>query len=267
MPKFLSCTDLVADLSEIGVRPGDFVMVHAAMSTVGNLINGPDTLIEALMKTVGATGCVVAYTDWDARYEELMDGAGRVPDAWRDRVAGFDPMRSRAVRDHGVFAEFLRTTPGALRSANPGASMAAIGARAEWLVADHPLDYGYGPGSPLAKLVEVGGKVLMVGAPRDTMTLIHHAEYLADIPHKRIKRWEVPFARPEGTVWRMSEEFDTSDAVAPQLDGIDYFTAIVTSHLDTGRGRQGRIGTAESLLVDAREMLEHAVAWLERNGR
>ncbi|AEQ50689.1 aminoglycoside 3-N-acetyltransferase [Pelagibacterium halotolerans] len=267
MSDFLSSTDLVADLSEIGIRPGHIVMVHAAMSTVGNLINGPDTLIDALLKAVGSRGSIMAYTDWDARYEDLLDEAGRVPTAWRDRIAGFDPARSRAVRDHGIFPEFLRTTPGALRSANPGASMTAMGARADWLVADHRPDYGYGPASPLARLVEAEGKVLMVGAPRDTMTLIHHAEHLADIPNKRIKRWEVPFAGPDGTIWRKCEEFDTSDAVAPQLDGIDYFTAIVTTYLETGRGRRGRIGAADSLLVDAGEMLEHAVAWLERNGR
>ncbi len=82
----------------------------------------------------------------------------------------------------GILAEFIRTTPGARRSGNPGASVAAIGAQAEWLTADHPLDYGYGPGSPLAKLVEAGGKVLMAGAPPDTMTLLHHAEHLARIP-------------------------------------------------------------------------------------
>lgn len=267
MFEFVCSTDLVADLSQIGIRHGDIVMVHAAMSKVGNLINGPDTLIDALLRAVGPQGTVLAYTDWDARYEGLLDQSGRMPEAWRTRAAGFDPLRSRAVRDHGVFPEFLRTTPGALRSGNPGASVTAIGARADWLVSDHPLDYGYGPSSPLARLVEAGGKVLMVGAPRDTMTLIHHAEHLADIGNKRIKRWEVPFAGPEGTLWRMCEEFDTSDAVAPQLDGVDYFTAIVTSYLETGRGREGRVGAAESLLVDAREMLEHAVAWLERNCR
>ncbi|HCO55961.1 MAG TPA: aminoglycoside 3-N-acetyltransferase [Pelagibacterium sp.] len=267
MSDFLSCADLVTDLSQIGVRASDVVMVHAAMSTVGNLINGPDTLIDALLRTVGPSGTIMAYTDWDARYEALLDETGRVPAGWRDRISGFDPQRSRAVRDHGVLPEFLRTTPGALRSDNPGASMTAIGARADWLVADHALDYGYGPGSPLARLVEAGGKVLMVGAPHDTMTLIHHAEHLADIPNKRIKRWAVPFAGPDGTVWRMCEEFDTSDAVAPQLDGIDYFTAIVTSHLEKGRGRQDKIGAAGSLLVDAKQMLEHAVAWLERNGQ
>lgn len=260
---FLTKSDLAADLATLGIAPGDIVMVHAAVSSVGELINGPDTLIDALRAAVGEAGTIMGYTDWDARYEALLDDAGRIPEDWRDRIAGFDPLRSRAVRDNGIFPEFLRTTPGALRSGNPGASVAALGAKAAWLTSDHPLDYGYGPGSPLARLVEARGKVLMVGAPLDTMTLIHHAEHLARLPRKRIKRFEVPLATESGTVWRMSEEFDTADAVSPQLDGVDYFTTIVSTYLGSGRGRRGLVGRAPSVMVEAKGMLEHAVAWLE----
>ncbi|WMT88831.1 aminoglycoside 3-N-acetyltransferase [Pelagibacterium sp. 26DY04] len=260
---FLSRSDLSSDLRNLGLGDGDIVMVHAAVSAVGEMINGPDTLIDALREAGGEAGTVMAYTDWDARYEALLDEGGRVPEEWRDKVGGYDARRSRTVRDNGIFPEFLRTTPGAVRSANPGASMTAIGARADWLTKDHPLDYGYGPGSPLAKLVEAGGKVLMIGAPLDTMTLIHHAEHLAQLPDKRIKRCEVPFATAGGVVWRMSEEFDTADAVCPQLDGVDYFTIIVTTYLEGGRGREGFVGDARCVLVDAKGMLEHAVTWIE----
>ena len=260
---FLTRSDLAGDLSALGVAPGDIVMVHAAVSTAGELINGPDTLIDSLRDAVGASGTIMGYADWDARYEALLDADGRVPELWRGQIAGFDPARSRAVRDNGVFPEFLRTTTGALRSSNPGASVVALGARAEWLTSGHALDYGYGPGSPFAKLVETGGRVLMIGAPLDTMTLIHHAEHIARIADKRVKRWEVPFATGDGTEWRMSEEFDTSDAVCPQLDGVDYFTAIVSTYLENGQGRRGNVGKAPSVLMKAKGILDHAVAWLE----
>ena len=46
---------------------------------------------------------------------------------------------------------------------SPGASMAALGGRAAWFTADHALDYGYGPQSPLGKLVEASGKTMMLG--------------------------------------------------------------------------------------------------------
>ncbi|MDP3174994.1 MAG: aminoglycoside 3-N-acetyltransferase [Phenylobacterium sp.] len=263
---FITRASLAADLGRLGVCAGDAVMVHAAMRRVGRLLNGPDALLGALLDSMGPAGTILAYADWDALYDELLDADGRVPPEWRDQVPPYDPAASRAARDNGVLAEFVRTTPGALRSANPGASMVALGARAEWFTADHPLDYGYGEGSPLAKLVEANGKVLMVGAPFDTLTLLHHAEHLAQIPNKRVRRYEVPFAAPHGVEWRMVEEFDTSDPVVGGLAD-DYFADLVRGFLASGQGVQGLVGEAPSLLVDAAAICAFAVDWLEREGR
>ncbi|CAN7245324.1 aminoglycoside 3-N-acetyltransferase [Bosea sp. LjRoot90] len=259
---FVTRTALAANLAKLGLVSGDAVMVHAAVSRVGRLLDGPDTIIAALSDAVGPGGTVLAYADWEARYEDLVDADGRVPPQWRDHIPPFDPQRSRAIRDNGVLPEFLRTTPGARRSGNPGASLVALGAKADWFTAAHPLDYGYGEGSPLAKLVEANGKVLMLGAPLDTLTLLHHAEHLADIPGKRIRRIEVPLATPTGTQWRMIEEFDTGD---PIVEGLaeDYFAGIVTEFLASGRGRQGLVGAAPSVLVDAAAITGFGVSWLE----
>lgn len=261
-PRFLTRAELRRDLIRLGVGPGDTVMVHAAMSRVGRLLNGPDALIGALLDTVGEEGTVLAYADWDARYNELLDADGHVPAQWREHIPPFDAAASRAARENGVLPEFLRTTPGARRSTNPGASVAAIGAQADWLTAQHPIDYGYGEGSPLAKLVAVRGKVLMLGAPLDTMTLLHHAEHMAAIPGKRIKRYEVPFATGSGTEWRMVEEFDTSDPVVPGFDD-DYFAGIVEEFLATGQGARGPVGAAAAVLVEAAPIVAFAVLWLE----
>ena len=167
-PIFRTRTSLRGDIERLGVLPGDTVMVHAAMRRVGRLLNGADALIGALLDATAPHGTIIAYTDWDAGYEALLDGDGRVPAQWRERIPPFDAARSRAARDNGVLAEVLRTSTGARRSGNPGASVAALGAQADWITAHHPIDYGYGEGSPLAKLVAAGGKVLMIGAPLDT---------------------------------------------------------------------------------------------------
>ena len=259
---FVTRTSLAADLAALGLAPGDAVMVHASVSKVGRLLDGPDTIIAALSDAVGPEGTVLAYADWEARYEDLVDEDGRVPPEWREHIPPFDPQHSRAIRDNGVLPEFLRTTPGALRSGNPGASLVALGAKAEWFTADHPLDYGYGEGSPLAKLVEAGGKVLMLGNPLDTLTLLHHAEHLAQIPGKRVRRIEVPLATPAGTQWRMIEEFDTGDPIVEGLDE-DYFAGIVADFLAGGQGRQGLVGTARSVLVEAKAITAFGVNWLE----
>lgn len=256
-------SSLAADLTSIGVSPGDIVMVHAACSSIGPVLGGPDAVIAALRDAVAPEGTIMAYLDWHAPWEDLCGDDGIVPEALKPHVPPFDPALTRGARQNGVLPEFLRTTPGAMRSGNPGASVTAIGAKAAWLTADHPLDYGYGPGTPLARLVEASGRVLMLGAPLDTMTLLHHAEHLARLPGKRIVHTEASFATPEGVVWRTIEEFDTDEPVVDRLPA-NFIEQIVIDYLDAGGGRQGKVGEARSVLVEAADILPFAISWLER---
>jgi aminoglycoside 3-N-acetyltransferase len=247
---------LADQFAALGLVRGDAVLAHAALRSVGPVLGGPDALIAAILDVIGPDGTLLGYCDWQA--EEDFYGSRHL----REQVPPFDPARSRSIRDNGAFPELLRTTPGARRSASPGASCAALGGRADWFTADHALDYGYGPQSPFGKLVEAGGKTMLIGAPLDTTTLLHHAEHLADIPGKRIRRYEAPLLVEGRTVWRDIEEFDTGDPVVEGLAD-DYFAEIVEQFLATGQGRRGPIGTAPSVLVDAAAIVDFGVNWLE----
>ena len=253
---------LSAHLRALGLAESDAVMVHAGLRAVGPMEARGVTLVEAILDTIDPGGTLLAYTDWIGGYEHLLDDAGHLPDALKAGVTPFDPATSPATPDNGAFVEIVRRWPGAMRSDSPGPSVAAVGAKATWFTADHSLDYGYGGRSPFARLVEAGGKVLMVGAPLDTMTLLHHAEHKADIPEKRVIRIEVPLLRDGRTEWHMVEEFDTSNPVVAGLAD-DYFAEIVEAFLATGRGRRGKVGKADSVRVPAREIVEFAVRWLE----
>ena len=248
-------SQLVEQLRELGLRQGDAVLAHAALRRVGPVLGGPDTLIDAIRAVIGPAGTLLAYCDWQAD-DDILERTDL-----RDEIPPFDPQRSRSIRDNGAFPELLRTTPGALRSGNPGASCAALGGKAEWFTADHALDYGYGPQSPFGKLVEAGGKTMLIGAPLDTMTLLHHAEHVADFPNKRLRRYEAPILMDGKTVWRQFEEFDTGDPPHGLPD--DYFASIVEAFLATDQGQRGTIGAAPSVLVEAAPMVAFAIAWLE----
>ncbi len=249
-------SSLADDLTAIGLISGDAVLVHAALRSVGPIAGGPDMIVNAVLDVVGPGGTILGYCDWQLE-DEQRDDPGL-----RDHLPPFDPLRSRSTRDNGFWPELLRTTPGARRSGNPGASMAALGGRADWFVADHALDYGYGPQSPLGKLVEAKGKVLMLGAPLDRMTLLHHAEHVANFSNKRITRYEAPILIDGQKVWRWFEEFDTSNSP----DGLpdDYFATITEEFLATGQGARGTIGKASSVLVPADAIVAFAVEWMER---
>lgn len=262
----LTAADLAADLHALGLRTGDIAMVHVGFRSVGSCIGGPESLVAALRKVLGPTGTLMVATDWFAPYleDDLYDDEGRVPDAWKPHIPPFDPATSRCIRDVGIIPEWVRTAPGAMRSPNAGGSIAALGARAAWLTADQPLDYGYGPGSPLAKLVEADGRVVMIGAPWETITLLHHAEHLADVPGKRVLRFEVPYRAADGsTTWRMSEEYESSEAIVAGLPD-DYFAEVLADFVAAGHGRQGKVGQADSLLVEAPAVTRFAIDWLER---
>jgi aminoglycoside 3-N-acetyltransferase len=260
LDKIATRHSLAADLNALGLKMNDAVLVHAGLRSVGPILGGPDMLIDALIDCVRPGGTILAYCDWQFDERDLRPGQPR------DQVPAFEPNRSRATRDNGAFPELLRTTPGAWRSENPGASCAALGGQAEWFCADHALDYGYGPQSPFGKLVEAGGKTLLIGAPHDTMTLLHHAEHLADIPGKRVRRFNAPILVEGEKVWRAFEEFDTADPVVEGLAD-DYFAAVVGEFLATGQGRTGKVGEADCVLVPAREMVRFACNWLESRYR
>ncbi|HEY1955482.1 MAG TPA: AAC(3) family N-acetyltransferase [Polyangiaceae bacterium] len=212
-------------------------MAHASMRSVGGDVND---LVRALVETAGT---VMAYVDWEMESDDET----------------FDPATARAKLDHGILAETIRTWPGAVRSAHPDAGMAAIGERAVWLVADHPFQYGYGEGSPLDKLVRANGKVLVLGAPLDTITLLHFSEHAARIPEKRIARYR----RRMKSGFVDFEEFDTCDPVHASL-AEDFFGDVARDYLATGRGITGMVGRAKSYAFDAADLHRFAVAWIER---
>jgi aminoglycoside 3-N-acetyltransferase len=160
-----------------------------------------------------------------------------------------------------------------MRSSHPEANVVAIGARAAWIVEPQTWDFPHGLGSPLARLVESGGQVLMLGAPFDKLTLLHHAEHLAEGTGKRFVEPKMPVIEDGRSVWRTYKDIDTSARgafpyeEAPGL-GVDPFQAIGREAVAAGIGRIGHVGDAESHVFEAEPLVLFAVRWLEeRFGR
>jgi aminoglycoside 3-N-acetyltransferase len=147
-------------------------------------------------------------------------------------------------------------------------SFAAIGRLAGWVVGGQSLDEGYGAGSPLERLVEADGAVLLLGDLFENVTLLHHAEYAAAVPVKRYVEYEMPVFIDGRRVWRRTRELDSSAGALPYdelgLDD-DEFAVIVRSALAGGLGQSGRVGRATAHLLPARPLFDHARAWMERS--
>src|SRR5512136_2903353 len=223
-------SQLVRDFTRLGVAPGQTVMLHASVQAIGWIVGGPDVVLQALLDVLTPAGTLAMYVACEDRTEHWPEWSPERQAVYRAECPPFDPATSRANRKWSILTEYLRTRPGACRSANPGASVAAAGARAAWLTEAHPLQYGYGPGSPLAKLCEAGGYVLQVGVSLSTVTLLHYSEHMTAVPDKHITRFPVPLLPARQTVSAAVAEFDTGPGIA-EWEGADYFAAIVQEYL------------------------------------
>jgi aminoglycoside 3-N-acetyltransferase len=260
-PPLITKSRLVADFGKLGITQGDIVMIHASVKSVGWIVGGPDVIIQSLLDVLSSSGTLMMYVGWEDSPYELASWPENVQQAYLKECPPFDPATSRACRKWSILTEHLRTWPGACRSNHPEASCVAVGAKAKWLTKNHPLQYGYGRGSPLAKLCEAKGKVLLLGAPFSTITVLHYAEYLARVPNKRIVCYKMPLLRNGQRVWVEIEEFDTCGDVLPGAE--EYFQRIPQEYLSQGSGRAGKVGEAQSYLFDAAGFVKFAVKWLE----
>lgn len=257
---------LAGDLRRLGVRPGGITMVHARMSALGWVVGAAETVVLALIDALGPAGTALAYTSWEEHVYRPAERPEGHAAAYLAEPPAFDLLTSEAVRDHGRVPERLRTWPGAMRSAHPEASVVAVGPRAAWLTATQPTNDAYGAESPFAGLVEAGGQVLMLGAPLDTMTLLHHAEALARSPRTRRVTYEAAVVEDGRPVSRSFTDIDTGEGAFPydELDlDDDPFAVIARAALDSGLGTRGRVGEADCQLFDAAPLTAFAVAWIE----
>ncbi|MCK5827957.1 aminoglycoside 3-N-acetyltransferase, partial [Candidatus Bipolaricaulota bacterium] len=232
----------------------------------GWIAGGPGEVLAGVLDVIGPDGTLMMYVGWEGSSYDFLANVPEVPPALLQLWPAYDPTTSRAMHEWSILTECLRTWPGAQRSQHPDSSFAAVGRLADDLTRDHPLNYGMGEGSPLAKLCQHEGNVLLLGAPLSALTLLHHAEHLADVADKQIVRYKAPILSNGQKEWIDIEEFDTSQCL-PWQGSADLFEAIARQYLQEGQGIVGRVGAAASYLFDAAALNDFAVTWIEETFR
>lgn len=159
----VSVTELAAQLRALGVRQGRVLLVHTSFRAVRPVEAGPWD---------SCTHCALR-SDATAR-----DGTPTMTDG----ETVFDP-RSTPTRDMGITAELFWRQPGVLRSTHPGASFAAQGPLAGRICQPQPLSPPHGPDSPVGRVRELGGQVLLLGVTHSENTMLHLAESFARVPY------------------------------------------------------------------------------------
>jgi len=256
----VTVSTLGSDLRDLGVEPGETLLVHASLSALGWVAGDAQAVVDALREVVTDSGTLVMPAHTGQYTDPSVWSNPPVPDDWIEAIrAERPPFRpeSTPTRGMGAIAECFRGYPDTVRSRHPTVSFAAWGAEAEAVVAGHAYDEGLGEASPLAEVYDRDGRVLLLGTGYDTNTSIHLAEYRAEFPKDRATN-EAPVFE-DGDVVRVEYEdveTDTSDFVELGSDFEAERPEAVT---------RGTVGAAETRLLDQPALVDFAVEWFEAN--
>jgi len=240
----LSKEALVEQLRSSGITTGDSLLVHASLSRIGFVENGAETVVEALLNVVGPDGNLLMPNSPNTSFQ--LD--------YIRNLNLFDVANDRSGL--GAISEFFRKLPAAIRSAHPTEPVSCVGPDAEWFTSEH---FGeitpYTSKSPFAKLSQKGGKILYLGVTLDNAgTNLHTLEdavtdFAYPVYFDEIFQVEVKF--PDGTLRKMKTKVhNPMQSKERRCDGL------IPIFVEKGVMKQVRIGQADSLLVDAKGMLE-----------
>jgi aminoglycoside N3'-acetyltransferase len=220
-------------------------MVHSSLSQIGNVDGGPETVIKSLIDVVTPDGTIMmpVYNSADRMIRDLKQG----------KLMDLRTFPSST----GAISESFRAWPDVLRSSHPFSSVCAWGKHARYMTADHAT----GPhvchaDSPVARLVELKGKVIGIGTPFLTGGVTHYVEDTWDkFPFEvHTKCFPVTYIDATGTT--VSREISQYDPVVARtrMDNPDgaWIRQKLTEHM-TCKGvlKWFRYGNADSWIMAA----------------
>ena len=226
--KAVTRRELVYQLQSIGVFGPRVVVVHTSFRAVGPVEGGPAGLIQALLEALAPDGTLV-MPSWTGSDEEP-----------------FDPLTTPASPDLGIVADTFWRMPGVVRSTHPFA-FAATGPQAEAITAG-PLPLPpHVRESPIGKVRERDGRVLLLGVGHEANTTLHLAELMARVPygvpkHITILRDGHPVRIP----------YRENDHCCQRFGLMDGWLR------EQGVQQEGRVGHAQARQVRARDVVRTA---------
>ena len=239
-------SDIVQGLRELGLKEGDAILVHSSLSSFGYVEGGADTVIDALLETVGKSGTVVVPT-----FTATEQHSARNPPV-------FSPSTTPSLA--GRIPETFRKRPEAIRSRDPTHSVAVIGAKAVYLTQDHEKCITpCGIGSPYLKLAEIDGYILFIGVGLECNTTFHAVEELANVPYHLQLDW---------VYGRIINDDGTAEVVKQKIHlwtAKTDFWKMEPIFLSDGIMKKGKIGNATVRLVRAKPMIDPTLKLVEKD--
>lgn len=181
-PITVTAAQLEKQLVDLGVAPDMKLVVHSALSSLGNFTGGANALCIMLMNLLGREGLLMMPSF--SLYRGLKTTYGV-----------FDYYDTPSLV--GTVTEHFRKMPGVIRSLNPSHSMAVWGNDKLKYVKDHHKMPTMHHNSPLGLLEQQDGSALLISCP-ETLTFMHVVEFSNNVPCLGCRNEEYPVRLPNG---------------------------------------------------------------------
>lgn len=257
--KLVTPNDIKDALKKVGLKKGQVVMVHASLSSLGYVCGGAQSIIEALMDIVGEEGTIMMPTQSWKNLDPKTGVYWQEPEEWwpiiRENIPAYD-KRITPTNTMGAVSEMFRQWPGTLRSDHPARSVAAWGYYAKFLTENHDLSNIFGDNSPIGRLYNLDGQVLLIGVGYDKNTSLHLADARAEYPSKHTIVESSAILVDGKRVWK---DYETL-----AVDGED-FSSIGKEFELTGQVTHVSLGNGTLSFMKQRALVDFAVKWIEEN--
>ena len=250
---------LTADFRNLGVKVGDIILLHSSLSQLGWTVGGPVSVIDALLNNIGKRGTLIMPTFTSGNTDPSEWQYPPVPKSWwsviREHAPGFHVDKT-PTRGMGIIAETFRKYPGVIRSNHPDSSFCAWGEHAKFITKNHSLDSDLGEGSPLARIYELDGKVLLLGVSHSSNTSIHLAEYRSDYKEKYYKSQGSSMLVNNKRQWVQWKELNLITDDFEDI-GRDFEIKLAIT--------PKKVGLADTRLFSQRQLVDFAIEWIRKN--
>lgn len=178
----LNQDDLHKQLLDCGVLAGDVLEVHASLKSIGLILGGASTLLDALLDVLGYEGTLVmSAQSWGNSEPAYFEHPPIALDQYDKLRTTHPPFKAKYedLKNMGSLAQAMQNRPNVYVSSHPQAAFMAIGKQAKWITQSHPLNDAFGNSSPLGKMRELKSKILLIGVDYDRCTGMHLGETLS----------------------------------------------------------------------------------------
>jgi len=247
---------IAADFRALGVEAGDTLLVHSSLRELGWVAGGPQAVVDALQRVLTPQGSLVMPAHSTQYSDPSVWSAPSVPAHWPEQIREhMPPFRPEVTptREMGAIAECFRSCPESRRSSHPLSSFTAWGAGTSEIVDSHTFENGLGEESPLARVYDREGSVLMLGTDYETCTSLHLAEYRGDFGKMRVEAG-APVLQDGERTWVEWKDIEVDSDDFPEAGA-----AFEATHPEAVVS--GDVGAATAKLVDQPTLVEFAADW------